>query len=231
MRSARWTESDLSNRVQRTADWLRRGINPNSNGTEAEIASGLKKLNDQVRQAQQGMGTGRDGQGKTSQGAQTAELDHVDRLRSEIQSLSNGRGQQGQRPGQGTLQGGQRPGQSGQTGQSGQRGQAVQPGQGGQRGQAQGGQQGDGPQAGGQQGNGQSGRQNGQRAGQGGDRRDGDSGDIGNVDPRGGGGGVVIYNVNTGNNKFDQGRRANAPDNAPTPTDSERAASVRDCRS
>jgi len=28
--------------------------------------------------------------------------------------------------------------------------------------------------------------------------------------------------VNTGNNKFDQGRRANAPDNAPTPADSER---------
>jgi hypothetical protein len=209
-------QSDLSNRVQRTADWLRRGINPNSNGTEGEIASGLKKLSDQVSQAQEGMGTARDGQGKTSQGTQTAELDHVDRLRSEIQSLSNGRGQQGQRSGQGTQQGGQRPGQSGQ------RGQAGQPGQGGQRGQAQGGQQGDGPQAGGQQGNGQIGRQGGQRVGQGGDRRDGESGDIGNVDPRGGGGGVVTYNVNTGNNKFDQGRGANAPDNAPTPADSER---------
>ena len=55
-------QSDLGNRVQRTADWLRRGINPNSNGTEEGIASGLKKLNDQVRQAQQGMGSERDGQ-------------------------------------------------------------------------------------------------------------------------------------------------------------------------
>src|SRR6202000_3243184 len=45
-------QSDLGNRVQRTADWMRRGINPNSNGTESEIASGLKKLSDQVRQAQ-----------------------------------------------------------------------------------------------------------------------------------------------------------------------------------
>jgi len=213
-------QSDLENRVQRTADWLRRGINPNSNGTEGEIASGLKKLSDQVRQAQQGMGAERDGQSKTGQGAQTAELDHVDRLRSEIQSLSNGRGQAGQRPGQGTQQG--QPGQPGQRGQSGQQGSA------GERGQAQGGQPGGGQQsggqlAGGQQSNGQGGRQSGQRDVGGGDRRYGDSGDIGNVDPRGGGGGVVTYNVNTGNNKFDQTRRrADAPDNASTPADSER---------
>jgi hypothetical protein len=65
-------------------------------------------------------------------------------------------------------------------------------------------------------------RQGGQRGVRGGDRRDGDSGDIGNVDPQGGGGGIVTYNVNTGNNKFDQGRRANAPDNTPNPADSER---------
>jgi hypothetical protein len=58
---------------------------------------------------------------------------------------------------------------------------------------------------------------------QGGDRQDGESGDIGNGNPRDGGGGVDIYNVNTGNNKFDQtGRRANAPDNALAPADSER---------
>ncbi len=40
-------QSDLDNHVQRTADWLRGGINPNSNGTEAEIAQGLQKLNQQ----------------------------------------------------------------------------------------------------------------------------------------------------------------------------------------
>jgi len=184
-------QSDLGNRVQRTADWLRRGIDPNSNGTEGEIASGLKKLNDQVRQAQQGMGAEPNGQSKTEQGMQTAALDHVDRLRSEIQGLSSGRGQGGQ--------------------------------QRGQRGQAQGGQQSGGAQTGGQQAVGQSRRQGGQRGVQAGDRQDGESGDIGNGNPRDGGGGVDIYNVNTGNNKFDQtGRRANAPDNALAPADSER---------
>ena len=33
-------QNDLTNLVQRTADWLRGGINPNSNGTEAQIARG-----------------------------------------------------------------------------------------------------------------------------------------------------------------------------------------------
>jgi len=54
-------QTDLTNLVQRTADWLRSGINPNSNGTEAQIATGLKKLDDQVRQAQQAAGAGQDG--------------------------------------------------------------------------------------------------------------------------------------------------------------------------
>ncbi len=48
-------ESDLSNYVQRTADWLRRGINPNSNGTEGQIAQGLSKLSQELAQAQQTM--------------------------------------------------------------------------------------------------------------------------------------------------------------------------------
>jgi len=201
-------QSDLGNRVQRTADWLRRGVNPNSNGTESEIASGLKKLSEQVRQAQQGMGAGRDGQGRTGQQAtQTAALDHVDRLRSEIQSLSSDRGQGGQRPGQGTQQGRA----------------AQQPGQPGQRGQAQGGQQGGGQQSGGQLDAGQGGRRSGQPGVRGGDRRDSDSGDVGNVDPRGGGGGVVTYNVNTGNNRFDPAaRHANPSEDAAAPPDSER---------
>jgi hypothetical protein len=219
-------QSDLGNRVQRTADWLRRGINPNSNGTEGEIASGLKKLNDQVRQAQQGMGTEPNGQSKTGQGTQTAALDHIERLRSEIQGLSAGRGQGSQRPGQGAQQGAQQ-GQGGQ--QQGQRGQLGQQGQaqggqqaGGQPGSGEAGQNG-GSQTGGQQVNGQGGRQGGQRGVRGGDRQDGESGDIGNGNPQGGGGGVVTYNVNTGNNKFDQaGRRASAPDNTLASKDSER---------
>jgi hypothetical protein len=39
------------------ADWLRRGIDPNSNGTEGEIASGLKELGKKLREAQQGAGS------------------------------------------------------------------------------------------------------------------------------------------------------------------------------
>ena len=207
-------QSDLGNRVQRTADWLRRGINPNSNGTESEIASGLKKLNDQVRQAQQGMGSELNGQSKIGQGTQTAALDHVERLRSELQGLSSGRQLNGQRPGQG-----RQPGQGGQQ-QGLQRGQAGQQGQAGASGQAQGGQQGGGSQAGGQQANGQGWRQGGQR---GGDRQVGESGDIGNFNPQGGGGAVINYNVNTGNNQFDQTRqRASAPDNTLNPADTER---------
>jgi len=214
-------QSDLSNRVQRTADWLRRGVNPNANGTEGEIAAGLKKLSDEVRQAQQGMGSERDGQGKAGQGTQTAALDHVERLRSQIQSLSS-------QQGQGRTQGGQQLGRGAQQGQGGQQqgqsGQAGQQGQAGQRGQAQGGQQSGGQQAGGQQGDGQLG---GRQVGPGGSRdrnpQVGDSGDIGNVDPRGGGGGVVTYNVNTGNNTFDRtGQRVTGGNNGPVPEDSEK---------
>ena len=79
-------QQDLTNLVQRTADWLRSGINPNSNGTESQIAGGLKKLDDQVRQAQQAAGGGANGRPGQTPGTQTAALDHVDRLRSQIES-------------------------------------------------------------------------------------------------------------------------------------------------
>ena len=48
--------ADLDNHTQRTADWLRRGVNPNSNGTEAQIAQGLERLKEQLQQAQRAMG-------------------------------------------------------------------------------------------------------------------------------------------------------------------------------
>ena len=115
-------QTDLTNRVQRTADWLRRGINPNSNGTEEGISKGLDQLSQQVHQAQQGLGPGRPSPG---QGEQTAALDHVERFRSQIESLT-GRGQNplGRQPGQQQGQGGQQQGQPGQ-----QQGQGGQPGQ------------------------------------------------------------------------------------------------------
>jgi hypothetical protein len=98
--------NDLENRIQRSADWLRRGLNPNSPETEQQIASGLDKLSDQVRQAQQALGEGR-------QGADTA-LDRIERLRNQLEAMNPG-------------------GHKAQSGQSGQRGQgqATQPGQGG----------------------------------------------------------------------------------------------------
>jgi hypothetical protein len=184
-------ESDLLNRTQRTADWLRSGINPESNGTEGQIAQGLKSLSDQMRQAGQAMGSG-DAQGKGSQrragqGTETAALDHVDKLRNELQSLGLQRGQDGQNGrGQGN-------GQQGQDGKSGQRGQQ---GQGGQKGQA-GGQQGSGQQA-------QGGQQNGQGGGaRGGDQRSGNGGDLGGDVRRGGGGvGTPNWNVDTGGQRY-----------------------------
>ena len=59
-------QTDLTNRVQRTADWLRRGVNPNSNGTEEGISKGLDQLSQQVHQAQQGLGPGQPSQGRAS---------------------------------------------------------------------------------------------------------------------------------------------------------------------
>ena len=121
MRSAGWTVH-LTNKVQRTADWLRQGIDPNSNGTEASIGTGLQKLDDQLKQAQQGMGQGKPGQAQgqgqdQGQGQQTAALNSVDRLRNQLQSLTRQQGQGQGRNGQGQQQGqGQRPGQ-GQQGQ------------------------------------------------------------------------------------------------------------------
>lgn len=91
-------ETDLDNRVQRTADWLRRGINPNSNGTETEIAQGLQKLSQQLREAQKSVGREQPGQRPGSDSSnQNAALDQVRRLRQQLQAMSgptgNGRSQ------------------------------------------------------------------------------------------------------------------------------------------
>ncbi|HEX9199561.1 MAG TPA: hypothetical protein VF865_08370 [Acidobacteriaceae bacterium] len=211
---------DLKNLVQRTADWLRRGINPNSNGTETQIATGLKKLDDQVRQAQQAAGGGQNGRPGQAPGTQTAALDHVDRLRSQIESLAgrgSPNGRNGQQPGQNGQQG--RDGQQGQgqqgsqRGQNGQQGQGQQAGQGGQR-QGQG-QQGQGKQQGnrGDQGGRQSGQ--GQRGGQYG-------GDIANGELRGGGGADINLNIDTGGQTYSSTRSSAPPRIGANPADTER---------
>ena len=84
-------QSDLTNRVQRTADWLRRGVNPNSNGTEEGIGKGLQELSQQVHEAQQGLGSGKPGQGKAQGQQQTAVLEQVERLRGQLNSMKTGK--------------------------------------------------------------------------------------------------------------------------------------------
>jgi hypothetical protein len=124
-------ESDLETRLQRTADWLRTGIDPSSNGTEAQIASGLQRLGDQLHAAQQALGPGPRSDGLNAE----ALMKGVERLRQQIEALG------GQRKDYqtGELTRGGQPGQEGQAGQDGQVGQAGQAGregQPGQRGQA-----------------------------------------------------------------------------------------------
>ncbi len=88
-------ESDLDNRVQRTADWLRRGINPNANGTESEIAQGLAKLNQQLQQAQQKLDQSGPLQWGIDKDRETTALDQVEGLRKQLEAMAPG-GQQGQ---------------------------------------------------------------------------------------------------------------------------------------
>jgi hypothetical protein len=184
-------QSDLTNRVQRTADWLRRGINPNSNGTEEGISKGLEQLSQQVHQAQQGLGAGKPSQGQQAQGEQTAALDHIERFRDQVESLAareqnpQGRGQQGR--GQAQAGQGMRPGQGANPGQTGQPGQNGGPNQ----------------------------RAGNQVA------QDGLSGDVGNWRSSGGAVGTAYNNINTGNNHFDRSGGPAAPDNSPLPADPE----------
>jgi hypothetical protein len=90
-------ESDLDNRVQRTADWLRRGINPNANGTESEIAQGLAKLNQQLKQAQQKVDQDGPVQRGIDKDGETTALDQLEGLRQRLEAMAPS--QDGQRGG------------------------------------------------------------------------------------------------------------------------------------
>ena len=111
-------QSDLRARIQRGADWMRRGIDPNANGMEPEIAAGMQRLEKGVHDAQQAMGSAPQQGNDSQQGIQTA-LNRVERLRNQLGGLSRdgqgrqqGQGQQGGQ-GQGQGQGGQQAGQRG----------------------------------------------------------------------------------------------------------------------
>src|ERR1700722_19432812 len=112
-------QSDLRARIQRGADWMRRGIDPNANGMEPEIAAGMQRLEKGVHDAQAAMGAA-PGQGSDSQQAIETALNRVERLRNQLGGVSrDGQGRQqgpGQQRGQGQGQGGQNGQQSGQRG-------------------------------------------------------------------------------------------------------------------
>jgi len=191
-------QSDLDNHVQRTADWLRSGINPNSNGTENEIAQGLQKLSQELRQAQQAMGQEKPAQGQGKTGAEprdeTAMLNQIERLRNQLEAMNGGQ----PKTQNGQLQGRNPSGQPNYIGQQQRDG-----GQSDQR--QQGGLRRDGP-------NGEEAR----------DRLGPVSGDV-----RDGGGtvadGDVLGNTNTGDNRYGPAIHRDVPTDASgNPADGER---------
>ena len=186
--------SDLDNHTQRTADWLRRGINPGSNGTEGQIAQGLGKLKDQLEQARRAMGQQPGGGRQSAQPDQTAALDAIERLRTQVESMAgpNGRNS-GTKPGQPNGQPGNETGPPGST--DGQQAQGAPNGQAGKSSK---------PGAASQE----------SRGGNALSR----SGDVGGRvgDIRGGGArnadGTVWGNINTGDNQYGQARQQPSPD-------------------
>ena len=102
-------QSDLRARIQRGSDWMRRGIDPNANGMEPEIAAGMQRLEKGLHDAQQAMGVLPQQGNDSQQGIETA-LNRVERLRNQLGGFS--RDGQGRQQGQGQ-QGGQGQGQGG----------------------------------------------------------------------------------------------------------------------
>jgi hypothetical protein len=104
-------QSDLRSRIQRGADWMRRGIDPNASGAEPEIAAGMQRLEKEVNDAQQALGATPQQGNDSQQGLETA-LNRVERLRNQMDSLT--RDGQGRQQGRGQGQQGQGGQQSGQ---------------------------------------------------------------------------------------------------------------------
>ena len=86
-------QSELRAHAQRSADMLRRGMNPSSNTTEAAITAGLERLNEQLHQAQRTVS----GQQRNPEEA----LDQVERLRRQVETLARNLGAGNPQPGQG----------------------------------------------------------------------------------------------------------------------------------
>jgi len=207
--------SDLDNRMQRTADWLRRGVDPSTRGAEEGIAQGLAKLSQQLQQASKAMGQAKQAEQDATGQDQAELMDQVERLRNQIESMTRSRGDNS------------RAGLNGQAGQSGQTDQNS---------QSQ-------LRRDGQAGSGQAGQQQSYNSSQFGrnqhsapgansapDLRIGDPGNrnpgIQSGDVRDGGGGAVDgtvwNNINTGNNHYGRPRQQSAPtDTSRNPPDVE----------
>jgi Domain of unknown function (DUF4175) len=200
--------SDLDNRMQRTADWLRRGVDPGSRGTEDGIAQGLTKLSQQLEQASKGMGQAKQREEQSSEQNQAELMDQIERLRNQIESMMRSRSDS------------RRAGQIGQAGQSGPTDQNNQNqlSRNGQVGSGRAGQP-QGPNSS-QLGRSQDSAPGASSApdlltGDPGDRkRGGQSGDV-----RDGGGGfvdgTVWNNINTGNNHYGHPRQQSTPTDVP----------------
>jgi len=74
-------QSNLDSRMQRSADMLRRRMNPDRNGSEAQIASDLQQLQQQTREAQQALGSG------AQPGDSQSALEQVQKLRDRLEAL------------------------------------------------------------------------------------------------------------------------------------------------
>ena len=151
-------QADLQARLQRSAESIRQGMDPDSNSVEPAIGAGLERLREQLHQAQQAVSG-------PEQGSPEEALNRVEQLRRQMEALTQrlgsrntgGRqaGQQGRgsQQGQSNQEGQQAPSGQGQQGQSNpqrQSGQAQQAASGQQGGQAGNSQQAPGGQQGGQ---------------------------------------------------------------------------------
>jgi hypothetical protein len=133
-------QADLQARLQRSAESIREGTGADSNSIEPAIGAGLERLRQQLHEAQQAVSG-------PEQGGPEEALNRVERLRRQMEALTQRLGDRnaaGRQAGQ-QSQSGQGPSaQQGQQGQGGQGQQAgvSQQGQGGQRGQGGSGNQG-----------------------------------------------------------------------------------------
>ncbi len=167
----------LPEKMQESSELLQRGWNTLARQREEGVAEHMQELTENIRQAQQAMGSNPMGSSPEERAEES--LNQIGSLVENLEALKErAEAQQGQQQGQqGQQQGEQQGQQQGQQGQQQGEQQGQQQGQQGQQGQQQGEQQGQQGQQGQQQG--QQGRQQGQQQGQAGRQSDGQQNQMG----------------------------------------------------